>query len=397
MSSNWLDRFIPKPKNDKRSSSDRSHNNPLAGLFGRPKSFHGEGKSLGGSQPGEVIPVELAEPGPLGLKIEKRANSQGTAIVSMVVPDSQADKAGLERGDILCYAGSNGEEEIMYDIFIELAKSSQRPICFEVRRISTASIGVAHSQSGAPASADAFARRQAVIAAAEAREKALKQKQKPIKRGLSEEERARQEQLRRQQEAALPDDTPKSEASRIALEAAKKAEAETAERLGYNPYETNRVTGGQARNVVVNATVGAISATERSEGVALPTVPPPVSIAYEDETPYEGAFEKLVTSNDHAAVVATIGILRKLIINATTKGQGDDEENAAKFRRVRLTNPKIKESIVDLDGALDILLSTGFQVGEDSGESVLLYPKGYRGPDWLKIALEQMEQYAINA
>lgn len=62
------------------------------------------------------------------IQIEKRPNSEGTAIVNEVVPGSQADLAGMKRGDILCFAGSNGKEEMMYDMFLELAKSPQRPI-----------------------------------------------------------------------------------------------------------------------------------------------------------------------------------------------------------------------------------------------------------------------------
>ncbi|GKY97424.1 hypothetical protein MPSEU_000700900 [Mayamaea pseudoterrestris] len=394
MSKNWLDRFT-KPKNEKSKGSSNVVN-PLAGLFG-PRTFHGEGKSLGGTLPGKVIAVELSEAGSLGMSIEKRSNSQKTAIISMVVPDSQAAKAGLERGDILCYAGSNGEEEIMYDVFVELAKSTQRPICFEVRRVPT--VSTAGNDTNSKGSAEAFARKQAVVAAAEAREKALKNKQKPIRRGYSQEERVRQEEARRQQEAALPDDAPKTEESRLALEAAKKAEAETAERLGYNPYETNRVTAGQARNVVV----GAIGSSDASDGKAgapsLPSSQTPKNVlqaAHDDEGLYEEAFEKLVTLNDHASVVAAINILRTLIINATTKGQGEDEEASIKFRRVRLANPKIKESIVDLDGALNILLSTGFDLIEKDGESVMMYPRTSHVPDWLPMALKQMEQYALS-
>lgn len=61
-------------------------------------------------------------------QVEKQPNSLGTAIVSDVVSGTQAQAAGLQRGDIVCFAGSNGQEEIMYDMFLELAQSSQRPL-----------------------------------------------------------------------------------------------------------------------------------------------------------------------------------------------------------------------------------------------------------------------------
>jgi hypothetical protein len=396
MSNNWIDRFKPKAK------ANKSGKNPLAALFGGQSSFDGVGKSLGGSLPGIVIPVELSQPGSLGLKIEKRPDSRGTAIISMVVPDSQAERAGLERGDILCFAGSNGEEEIMYDMFLDLAQSNQRPICFDVRRISTKTDNGGRESAGS-GSADAFIRKQAMIAAAEAREKALKMKQKPVKRGISIDERARQEELLRQNDAALPDNTPKSEASWQALEAVKKVEAQTAVELGYNPYETNRVTAGQARNVVIASTAGpmsnASSVTDHSTS-GLRTIPvrPPADALEPAVTniariQFDEAYERLVTLNDHSTVLKSMGILRKLILNAITKGQQANDTDAHKFRRVRLTNEKIKAAIVDVEGALDLMLSTGFHVQEEQTETVLVYPVGVNGPDWLPMALNQMETY----
>ena len=49
--------------------------------------------------------------------------------MSEVVKGSQADVAGMQRGDILCYADSNGQSEMMFDVFLQLAKSTERPIC----------------------------------------------------------------------------------------------------------------------------------------------------------------------------------------------------------------------------------------------------------------------------
>ena len=74
-----------------------------------------------------------------------------------------------------------------------------------------------------------------------------------------------------------------------------------------------------------------------------------------------------------------------------------------------MTNPKIRASVTDIPGAIDLLLSIGFQIHEDivelgngddpnsnhssHTESVLLYPPSTPGPIWLPIALQQMEQY----
>jgi len=79
------------------------------------------------------------------------------------VEGSQAKEAGLQRGDILCVAGSDGKSEIMYDDFLAMAKSRKRPVVFGVRRIQTkaataASVG---NNSCNTKSADAYARKQA--------------------------------------------------------------------------------------------------------------------------------------------------------------------------------------------------------------------------------------------
>ena len=62
-------------------------------------------------------------------QVEKRPNSQGTAIVSMVVAGSQADEAGLMRGDILCFAGSEGKEKDAMVLFYVHAGSNNVHIC----------------------------------------------------------------------------------------------------------------------------------------------------------------------------------------------------------------------------------------------------------------------------
>ena len=389
----FLDRFKPKKAGGNK--------NPFANfrLPGTAQSFGGQGQSLGGSLPGKVIPVQLSEEGPLGIQIEKRPNSKGSAIVAMVVENSQAARAGLQRGDILCFAGSNGSEEIMYDMFLELARSKQRPLCFEVRRVQTKA-AVVNDNNKNTNNADSFARQQAVIAAAEAREKKHKQKSKPIpKKSLpqmlstADRHKLEQDRLSRLQEK----EEPKSEAARQAVASAKNSEAQTAATLGYNPYETARSTAGQARTATVAMSHGAMqnTATTTDQPPAAPQKDAPTARSRsEPSLAFQHAFEVAVTSNDHAAVVSSFSILRKLLVNATTKGQKNEDDDAAKFRRVRLSNAKIKAAVVDTEGCLDILLSAGFRLcAEEDGESVLVFPPGDNGPDWLPSALQQLERY----
>ena len=101
---------------------------------GNSKNFRGGGQSLGGSKPGRIIRIELPIAGPLGVKVEKRQGAK-TAIVSQVLPDTQAAAAELQRGDVICVADTQGEVEMLYDDFLKLAASDVRPLVFDIRRI----------------------------------------------------------------------------------------------------------------------------------------------------------------------------------------------------------------------------------------------------------------------
>ena len=260
-------------------------------------------------------------------------------------------------------------------------------------------------------SAEVDHRRQAVIAAAEAREKAHKAKSKPIKLVTKTTlARQQQEQLQQQQQSAtLVDDTPKSEHAKRAAAAAKQGEAVLAQQLGYNPYEPARATAGQARNATVTAQHGSLSAAAAapppSSSSNLPTVAPPtVSVALEHDddsllelpSEFQEALATMVSASPPELVQSTCGIIKKLVLNAITKGQ-TPQEDAAKFRKVRLANPKIKATLVDVPGALEIMLSTGFALEEHDGESVLVFPPDNVGPDWLSSAMQQLDLMAAGA
>lgn len=246
--------------------------------------------------------------------------------------------------------------------------------------------------SGGGVSADAYARKQAVIAAAEARDAKHKATQRPIPRTERRME-PKQEQL------YVHDRTNVSEETRRAVAAAKNSERENALKLGYNPYETKAMTSGQARTATVAAACGDINAgvanVER-ESPSPRRVNKPSDPASRTPPEFEHAFSILITSNaDHAAVLNSTSIMRKLINNAITKGQLGDEEASSKFRRVRLTNPKIKEAITDVQGALELMLCVGFVLSEndEDGETYLIYPPGEKGASWLGDAIAVMQLY----
>lgn len=224
-----------------------------------------------------------------------------------------------------------------------------------------------------------------MIAAAEARDKAHKDKLKPIskinKEGRTLRSTDEQRQLEKERLVAMEAQAePMSTEAIKAIEAAKAAEAKLAAELGYNPYETARSSAGQARNATATVVHGAITADKTGGplpsitaggGASIPAVVPPLdpaSALVEPSQEFEDAYSVTVSTNSSEVVNASFGIMRKLIINATTKGQNtDDTDGAAKFRHVRLTNAKIKAAIVDVQGAVEMMLATGFQLPGISG------------------------------
>jgi hypothetical protein len=87
----------------------------------------GGGQSLGGTKPGTVHSVTFTEAGPLGLRVDKRSGD-GTTIISEIVADSQAASHNLQIGDVVCFANTNGQADIPYATFLELAKGQERPL-----------------------------------------------------------------------------------------------------------------------------------------------------------------------------------------------------------------------------------------------------------------------------
>lgn len=355
------------------------------------------------------------------------SDGRGSAIVASAVPGTQAEAAGLLRGDIVCHANSNGEEEIMYKQFIAMAKSKNRPVVFDVRRIpkpGPASGGTAPSSAAAlpgttpkkglfqkkqkGPSAETESRRRAVIAAAEARDKAHKKKVRPVAKTKqpTAAEKQRIEERREINEGNnaqhMMRDKPLSEETKKAVEAARTDEVSHANALGYNPYEQANVSAGQAKTASVAMAHGTVNSGVIVHEGAVENTAPPQTAAVPKRQPESGsidptfddAFTLLITTNlDRQQISQSLVIMRKIIINATTKGQQGEEELSSKFRKVRLSNPKIKVAITDMVGGIEVMMATGFQLHELDGETHLVYPSSNNEPSWIPRALRRMEQY----
>merc|ERR1712151_279877 len=183
-----------------------------------------------------------------------------------------------------------------------------------------------------------------------------------------------------------------SEESKKAVEGAKASEALHVQNLGFNPYETTAVTAGQAKKTVVDVIHGEINTNIVAEAPTpsstntnnTPTQPPPPSM----HESFDATFSTFLSSSN-SSNKTSLSILTKLITNALTKT--DD-----KFKRVRLSNPKIQSNIVDVQGAMDIMMVFGFVLLEEDNEMWLIYgcEEGVEEESqiWKTQALEYMKQ-----
>jgi hypothetical protein len=71
---NFFDKLIGAGDKKKKDDKKPGINNPFGKVFQGSTTFEGAGKSLGGSKPGRLIHFELAEPGPLGIKVSANAD-----------------------------------------------------------------------------------------------------------------------------------------------------------------------------------------------------------------------------------------------------------------------------------------------------------------------------------
>ena len=380
------------------------------------KNHRGGGQSLGGAKAGKLIPdIWIVEPGPIGVKLEN--TSQNHAIVAGVTPGGVAESVGLQRGDVICHPGTGGDKEMNYFEFLKMVKSNSRPLQFDVRRMT--SLPNASNQN---LRADDAARRQAVIAAAEERNTKHKARTRPIpkKKGgkivaeLTPEEMKKielQKEENMKRNAIHMSEKPLSEEAERAVQAAKKDEVSHTNQLGYNPYETKKVTAGQASTASIAMTHGVINAggnpsnnivsNVRSSQTAIPPVQAPAdAMISTDENEllqidpaFDEAFSELITINPKENISKSLRIMKKLISNATSAPADDPK------RKVRISDPNnlIKASIIDMSGAVELMLSVGFAMtDEDDGKMFLHYNEGLdSGNDlpWLKDALKKMEKY----
>merc|ERR1712218_563327 len=141
---------------------------------------------------------------------------------------------------------------------------------------------------------------------------------------------------------------PLSEEAERAVQAAKNDEISHVNQLGYNPYETRKVTAGQAATASIAMTHGLVNAGEttsnnttsnaRSSQAVIPPVQAPAeAMISADENEllqidpvFDNAFSELITANPKEKISKSLRIMKKLISNASSAPADDPK------RKVRI-------------------------------------------------------------
>lgn len=111
---------------------------------------------------------------------------------------------------------------------------------------------------------------------------------------------------------------------------------------------------------------------------------------------FDKAFTTILKNNkDEVKVSNGLRIMRKLIINATTRGQDELNDDSFNYCKVWFSDPHVAECM-QLDGSLELMLSVGFVIGgnkDDEKGLHLEYLFMQNCPSWLRDALDQMEHH----
>jgi len=356
----------------------------LGSLFGKKdKMPKNGGNVLGGEMPKAPLPpppvldITFAQAS-LGMTLS--ASPSGLAMVAKVEANSEASRAGVKPGFEV--VGLEGQPAGAYADLVAVLPSIGRPCRISFRALAIGGSGSSSSSSSsssvaAPAAkakgkaaavpvdpAEAAARREAQLRAAEAREGAFEKKmggQRVAKAQAAKRNADLQRSISAVEEGGR---TPQTAEGAAAAAAACAREAAEAEVLGFNPYKPifGSASQGRAavsavsRGEVAPITGGASSSSGSSSGGGSPASPPvsprspsaaPAVVAVQSEAAGSGGDSSealnealaLLASLDSLAARDAVSTVAKIMANLTTNFEDE------KFHRVRLANKAFNKKV----------------------------------------------------
>lgn len=410
--------------------------------------FKSEGHTLGGgtstaSVAGDKVRFNvLFRDASLGMTLSKSENGSAT-IVSAVAQGSAAAQAGIKPGSKVI--GMDGQGIGSFDDFMAVVQTMGRPLQLSFEGPQPSPTGASASGSstmgkGAAVSrSEQDARREARIAAAEARGSQWDKKLSSTRTSKAQQEKSRREGGAGLRKGAEGPAQPLSAASAAAFESAKQAEAAAAAQGARSAFQpifgsaaqgrsaveavasgeappimqgssgsgTSSVGGGAAgyhfvdhdspsgRNRSGNGSSSGSNDSNRGSTSQAHGSTSGAVVDYSSMELDEGLAEALalLSSLEDRAVAADAVATCAKVLGNLVKNFADE-----KFHRVRVANKTFHKKVATVPGGLEIMTAAGFLLVQDdaSGETVLTYPQVPEPEAPLLQALRCLERLAAS-
>eukprot|EP00904_Undaria_pinnatifida_P004058 jgi/Undpi1/13653/HiC_scaffold_9.g03307.m1 len=340
---------------------------------------------------------------------------------------SAASKSGVRAKDVV--KAVNGNPCLAYDNLMAIIGAMGRPVQMEFRRLGAdggdgggggGGGGGARSQSEEPGpfqrAQDAARRKMDELkgppqpppmtaeAKAERREAALKAAESRTKNWDKRLNKGRQASQAKTASDGVVDnqfeDSQNAETRRM-VDLAKRQEAMTAARMGYNPYEARLMGNTAARAAITGG-------GEAGGGSSLPPPPPlpsnqqttpsrpPEVVGDEDGILAEAIGQEIdkalrtVLEQGLPMSLTAVQTMLKMMKNMAAKSSDD------KFKKIRLGNASFNAKVGGVDGGIEVMMAAGFHLDSDGDEPVLQHGPCDPAPLRLRLAMARLAKSEVH-
>ncbi|CAM9696923.1 unnamed protein product [Chrysoparadoxa australica] len=200
--------------------------------------------------------------------------------------------------------------------------------------------------------------------------------------------RGRKQTLAKEERAAPVVNTfeaSENEETKRVVQLVKQQEAETAARLGYNPYESRTTGHSEARAAITGGSTsppryavsnnGFPGSSQAAAAAAATELSPEEAREKEHITgEVDFAIATVISSGEGDSAQVALQTALKMLTNMVKR------EHEAKFRRINCSNAAFQGKLGGHPGGTDVMEAAGFQLCFETESAYLLYPDGLLDP-----------------
>ena len=365
----------------------------------------------------EITLTEFA----LGVHIEPVPNDGRPRVVGLE-PSSTGARLGLIVGDIL--AGIEGNPVASCPDFIQAMQTFPRPVRISFYRFVQGSAGSAGSAAPSLSTDEKDRRREAMVAAALAREKSWDKKVQTAKGKRDPNTDVSGRQI--YDHSALAEIGASNPETQRLVALAKQNEQRTVQQLGYDPFKpalsSSSTTSGVGALASLppppSSALPALGSPSSRAAAPLPTptpTPTPTPLPAPPAPPPPAASatstDDLEAGEGHPAIVDEVNAAMQQLLDRAGAEDGDRVQialttvekmltalrsalvgggDATKFRNVRMGNAAFQTKVASVVGGTELMLAAGFALVEDAS------PAGDVPEPFLRHSLEPLDRIKLN-